>query len=135
MATKEGSKDELFDVNLQQLLVLTANVVKAKTMPDTAGYLDCEVSYSSFLARLQRHGAVMKRSELEAALWACNILDEQGEFFNVTSAPLDVFINQLMNYKKRRLHFDRLYNQVKERPRMGRPPKTKFDKLHKKGPV
>lgn len=133
MSTKDGSGDELFDINLQQLLVIAANVVKAKTMPDTAGYLDCETSFTTFLSRLQKYGTVIKKSELEAGLWACNILDEQGEFFNVTSAPLDVFINQLMQYKQRRKHFDRIYNQVKDRPRIGRPTKTKFDKIHKKG--
>jgi hypothetical protein len=128
----EEKKEELFNLNLLQMLVLAANVVKAKTLPEQVGYLDWEVPFWRFTARLEKFGATMKKSELEAALWACNLLDEEGEFFNVTSEDLTTFINKLLNYKKRRLHFDEVYNQIKDRPKMGRPNKTSFDKVRRK---
>lgn len=124
--------EELFEVNLLQLLVLAANVVKARTLPDEVGYLDWDQPFFTFLNRLERRGATMKQSELESALSACNMLDECGEFFNVNSDDLDSFINKLMNHKRRRKYFDHVYNQVHDRPKMGRPNKVSFDKVPKK---
>lgn len=129
MSSKVDGTEELFEVNLLQMLVLAANVVKARTLPDEVGYLDWDQPFWRFAQRLQKYGATMKKSELEAALWACNLLDEKGEFFNTTSETCDVFINQLMNYKQRRKHFDTIYNQIKDRPKLGRPNKVGFDKI------
>lgn len=125
-------REEIFNVNLLQMLVLAANVVKARTLPDEVGYLDWDQPFWRFTEKLKRFGATMKKSELEAALWACNLLDEKGEFFNTTSETCDVFINQLMNYKRRRKYFDEVYNQIKDRPKMGRPNKVGFDKVKRK---
>lgn len=124
--------DELLELNMLQLLVLAANVVKANSMPDLVGYEDWDVPFTRFCQRIEKQGTVMRRSEMEAALWACNLLDERGEFFNVTSEDLDVFINKLMNYKRRRKFFDTIYNQIRNRPRMGRPNKVGFDKVKPK---
>lgn len=121
--------EERFEVNLLQMLVLAANVVKARTLPDKAGYLDWDKPFFKFIHDLEQRGTTMRQSELESALWACNMLDECGEFFNVNSDDLDIFINKLMNYKRRRKYFDHVYNQVHDRPKMGRPNKVGFDKV------
>ena len=132
MADTDKQSEEQFDVSLIQMLVLAANVVKAKTLPEEVGYLDWDVPFWRFLAKLNKYRTHIKKSELEAALWACNLLDEQGEFFNLDGEKLDVFINKIMNYKQRRLHFDSVYNHITARPKMGRPKDVGFNKIKPK---
>ena len=65
-------------VTLRDIMVLLDNVRLGASMPDV-GFEDANQTYNSIVTKLNKKVS-LKVSDLESALWSCNLLDEKGKF-------------------------------------------------------
>lgn len=115
-------KEELFNVNLFDLVILFANVYMAKKDKDI-GYVDIDVPFKNIEARLRKAGSQIKQKELESALWACVQMSENKGFWHPYDNSVKVFADSLLHHKQIRKYYDDIYSQIKDSPTMGRPKK------------
>lgn len=115
-------QQEIYGINLYQLLVLLANVVIAKDNKDI-GYLDAETPLKDVYHRLEKHGVQIKHKELEAALWACVMADENEVFWHPENEKFSTFLYKLTNARKVDRDFNEIYSFLKEKAKRGRPKK------------
>lgn len=113
---KNGLPEE-FSVSVFDLIILYTNVLRAKDMPDI-GYENLDESFSSFIKRLKSERLNIKRSDLEAALWAAGSLDDSKTFWHPLRVPFKKFLGAIMRHKQLQFYFDRIYYRfVKTKPR------------------
>lgn len=115
-----------FGINIMEFLVLMVNVIKARQLSDEVGYVDYYMKFERLLLKAEKHGLSIHQPELEALLAAANFLDERGEFWNYKDQSLMEFVNALINPHAKHKYFNVIYNQIRERPKRGRPSKS-FD--------
>lgn len=101
-----------FPINVFNLAILIANVYRAENDPRFAGcHTDHHLEY--YLKRAGRSTKV-HITALEASLWACNMLEEAGEFFHPFGLTFDQFIKKIKLTDD--YNYDKVYNiiQLKE---------------------
>lgn len=114
------SREEIFGISLYDFMVLYTNLYMAKNDKDI-GYVDYETPMKLIEARLRKAGHQIKQSELEAALWACTLLDEAGKFWHPNGQKAKDFVTGLLHHKQAKKYYDEIYSQIKDKPKMGRP--------------
>lgn len=117
-----AGKPEVYSVDLFDLVVLLINVLKAKDHPDI-GYANIEESIKTLYTRMRRKTTKVKSTELEAALWACVMMDEQGCFFHPKGVSLKSFLFSMFNARLYDKNFNEIYCLISDKPKMGRPKK------------
>jgi hypothetical protein len=112
-------------VGLLDLVTLYVNLNLAAQHPEV-GYHNVDMPLKVLNNRLQRHSVYIKHNELEGLLYACQQLDENGQFWNVNpDQPFKTFVNKILNYKQTRLYFHQVYNWIYKKTGKGRPKKNK----------
>lgn len=97
------------NVTVLDLVVLLGNVFRGLA-DNTVGYEDTKLPLDTLVRHLNRRVKVWLR-DLEPALWACNLLDEKGDFWHPKGVTFDRWISTMLPYDK----FDKLYNLVEEK--------------------
>lgn len=106
-----------FNISLMDLIVLYFNVIKARDV-DSIGYENTEETYSNFLRRVRDIRVVIKKADLEAALWAAGALDEEKQFWHPNKWPFKRFVTSAIQHKQLQYYFDRIYSKfVSKKPR------------------
>lgn len=117
---RKGNKELNTEVSLLDLITLYVNLYQAAQDPKI-GYHDIEQPIKYLNRRLEKYSYFIKHKELEKLLYACQQMDEQGKFWNISPGqPLKTFVNKLLNYKQTRLYFNQIYSWIYRKPR-GRP--------------
>ena len=82
------------------------------------GYENIDETYTSFLKRIKEQRVVINRKDLESALWAAGLLDEEKDFWHPTRQPFKRFITAAIQHKQLQFYFDRFYTKfVSKKPR------------------
>lgn len=84
-------------ISLLQAVVLLTNLALARR-DKNVGFEDADRTYEEVVDALhQGRSITIKQDILESALWACNLLDEQGKFFHPASKRFDIFVRFLLS--------------------------------------
>lgn len=98
-------------VTVLDLVTLLGNVYRGAAMADV-GFEDAEQTLQAITAKLNMKIRV-PQSDIESALWACNLLDEKKKFWHPQGALFEQFIRKLVGPDHT---FDRTYNLILEKP-------------------
>jgi len=66
------------------------------------------------MTKFLEHTVHVPKHVLESALWSCNMLSEQEEFWHPKGLTFDEFVKRMLPKRK---YFDKYYNLVKDRER------------------
>jgi len=94
------------NINLLNLAVLLFNLAKADRDPEIGGG-DIRESLEHVLKRLNFY-IFIDPADIENLLWASNMLDENGEFWDAKGRSFDEFVRGVV----KRGVFDKTYNEI-----------------------
>lgn len=108
MPPVDSKAKKLFPIDVFSLAVIIANVHKAEK---DSRFSDCHTDHhlEYYLKRASKMTQV-HLTALEASLWACNMLEEEGEFWHPFDLTFDQFIKKIKltnDYK-----YDKVYNII-----------------------
>lgn len=96
------------EIRILDLLVLLDNTRLGASSPQI-GFEDSQQALDTFLNGLNKK-VMIPNSSIESALWACNLLDEQGKFKHPKDLTLDQFVSSLL---KKGEKFNKKYNFIR----------------------
>jgi len=101
-----------YRISVLQAVVLLYHVTKGANHPKV-GFEDADRTLTEMIRALNRTSIKVNRSVLESALWSCNLMDENDEFWHPTNKPFRRFVtNLLWDYRS---EFDEFYNFIKDK--------------------
>jgi len=104
-----------FRISLLDAVVLLYHVHRgAKT--EGVGFEDCDRTLEYLTRSLAQFKYTVSQSALESALWSCNLMDEQGEFWCPEGKSFDDWIK---NFTVNDYKYDKFYNVMEERKKRG----------------
>jgi len=104
------NKDERnYRISLLQLSTLMMNVYLARSV-DEIGWQHARQTFENYYKEMDITTRI-SQSNLETALWACTMLDEQGRFWHPDQNKLRPFVRSILNPDER---YDYYYSLIKE---------------------
>lgn len=98
--------EETLVLSLYNLMILLYHVHKGAKTKDV-GFEDANHSIRS-LTKVLNHEVVVKKSEVESALWSCNLMAEQDLFWHPMGYDFDYFAKVALKGKE----FNKKYNWI-----------------------
>lgn len=77
---------------------------------DEVGFEDANQTIEALCAKLNMKVTV-RESDVESALWSCNLLSEKRRFWHPKGLTFDEFLSKLLPGAS----FDKMYNVIKEK--------------------
>ena len=102
-------EEKYYKVSLLQLITLVMNVYLAKEI-DEIGWQHARETFEKYYMKMNKTFWV-ERKDIETALWACNMLNEQEKFWHPEKYRLNKFVTGILNRDER---FDFYYNFIRE---------------------
>ncbi len=96
-------------ISTLHLAILLDNLHRGAVSPNV-GFEDAGQTLQQLTHKLDRHFNVYL-SDLESALWSCNLMNENGAFWHPLDRTFDEFLRDVLPGEK----FDKNYNFVKEK--------------------
>jgi hypothetical protein len=90
---------------------------------EAVGYADADTSLRYLQRHLDEVLVSVKKKELEALLWACQMQDEQGKFWCSRDMDMRAFVQRVLKTKVTALQFNEVYSWVYKGAKRGRPSK------------
>jgi hypothetical protein len=109
--TVRAEQSPRFFISILEFIVLYSNVLHAKE-EKTVGYQNHDESFNELIARLEKTQIYLTQQEMEAALWACQAMSEEGKFWHPLKKPFTVFLNAALNYKQTKKYFNSTYSWI-----------------------
>ena len=106
----KSQKDISFNITMYQLMILLVNMARAIEHKEI-GYQDANVTKKQFFQKYRRQKLTLRKEELERFLYACNLLNEQSEFYHPSKESFDKFIVDLLKGHD----FNKMYNLIQEK--------------------
>lgn len=95
--------------SLNAAILLTNTYMAAKD--PNIGWEDARQHLNMFTKEM-RFGVTLLQGNIERALWACNMLEEQGKFWHPRDLTFHSFLDIMLD---RRWNFDKTYNLLTKR--------------------
>ncbi len=92
-----------------ELAVMLFHIHQAAQDPEI-GYLDADNNINRITNDLNRKPAAIRQSQVEAALAACNLAEEQGKFWDPLDRSIDGFIGDVIGASGKNYRFDKNYH-------------------------
>lgn len=105
---KQGGKWR--PVRLLDIVTLLHNV-HAGSRHKEVGFEDALETLDSLTKKLSRKKFLIDPSILESALWSCNLMDENKEFWDAQGRTFDEFLKALLGSDK----FDKFFNMIERK--------------------
>ncbi len=84
-------------VSVLDLLTLTSAVRQAASNPEV-GFEDADKTHKQLLLELGTERIIpLPHKKLESALWACNLLNERGEFSHPTGEKFEKWLDSMLD--------------------------------------
>ncbi len=102
-------------VNILDLATLLFHVHKGALHPNV-GFEDCERTLKKLTDELAPKRLSVPLDSIESALWSCNLLDEQQEWWSPKNETFEEFYKRLLKFVDpgATLRFDRIYNTIRK---------------------
>lgn len=97
-------------ISVTDFAILLYNVFKGSQFY-SIGFEDAQHTLDSYIKRFYFHQVKLKVSDIESALWSCNLLDEKNEFWHPRKKTFKSFCNEILNDSE----FDLRYNYIKDK--------------------
>ncbi len=101
-------------VNMLDLVSLLYHVHKGATHP-RVGFEDCERTLKKLTEELSPRRIQVPLAAIESALWSCNLMDEQQEWWSPQSETFERFSTRLLDEadSETKFRFNRIYNTIR----------------------
>jgi hypothetical protein len=109
-------EQERHRISLLDAVVLLYHVHRGTQMQEV-GFEDSERTLEQLTRHLSQFKFTITDTALESALWSCNLLDEQGEFWTPQGLSFDDWLAELID--KNGFAFDKFYNTVQKKKAKG----------------
>lgn len=96
-------------VKLYDLCTLLHNVQEGAKHPDV-GFEDAARTIEETIAKLNRK-ILLPPDLIESALWSCNLMNEEGAFWDFKGRNLDTFLSHVLGPQK----FNKTYNTIERK--------------------
>lgn len=106
-------------VSLLDIAVLLFHIHKGNETAEV-GFEDADKSIEELTALLHSKKVEVNKDALESALWSCNLMDEEQQFWSPKKESFVLYAARLLNnsghYTEGNLSFDRTYNRIQFKP-------------------
>lgn len=92
------------------LVVLLDHLSRGAFHPEV-GYENSEVPYKKMVRNLAERTIRIRVSEVESALWSCNLMSEIGKFEHPDGLSFDNFVKKMLRGKD----YNYIYNFIEEK--------------------
>jgi hypothetical protein len=103
-----------YRLSILDVATLLFHVHRGAQHPEV-GFEDAERTIERLTRELFNKRVIVGRDQLQSALWSCNLLDEQKEFWSPHGEQFDKFVHRLLttNMPLQPIYFDKTYNLIK----------------------
>jgi hypothetical protein len=98
---------QFFPITVSDIVTLIHNI-KEGSKNNNVGYEDANTPLAMLIKYLERKPVYIRKDNLESALWSCNLMDEDGKFWDHSDRKFEEVLKSMHLHKR----FNRQYNTV-----------------------